>query len=49
MTLEGVDDVERSDSLTLGVLGVGDGVSDDVLKAGVRGVVCVQGARDGML
>ena len=32
MTLEGVDDVHGSDSLPLGVLGVGDGISDDVLK-----------------
>ena len=49
MTLEGVDDVERSDSLTLGVLGVGDGVSDDVLEAGVRGVVCVRSSGQGMI
>ena len=32
--LEGVDDVERGDRLALGVLGVGDRVSDDVLEAG---------------
>ena len=29
-TLEGVDNVEGSDSLSLGVLSVGDRVSDDV-------------------
>ena len=32
MTLEGVDDVHGGDGLPLGVLGVGDGISDDVLK-----------------
>jgi hypothetical protein len=30
--LEGVDNVERGDSLALGVLGVGDRVADDVLE-----------------
>jgi hypothetical protein len=30
--LEGVDDVEGGDGLALGVLSVGDGVADDVLK-----------------
>ena len=32
LALEGVDDVERSDSLALGVLGVSDRVADDVLE-----------------
>lgn len=32
LTLEGVDDVEGGDGLSLGVLGVGDGVTDDVLE-----------------
>ena len=32
MALEGIDDVHGGDSLSLGVLGVGDGISDDVLK-----------------
>ena len=32
LALEGVDDVERGDGLALGVLGVGDGVADDVLE-----------------
>ena len=32
MSLEGIDDIEGGDSLSLGVFGVGDGVSDDVLK-----------------
>ncbi len=32
MALEGIDDVEGSDGLALGVLGVGDGVTDDVLE-----------------
>ena len=32
MALEGVDNVHGSDSLTTSMLGVGDGVTDDVLK-----------------
>ena len=32
LTLEGVDDVEGSDGLALGVLGVGDSVADDTLE-----------------
>ena len=32
LTLEGVDDVHGSDSLTASVLGVGDRVTDDVLE-----------------
>ena len=32
LALEGVHDVERGDGLALGVLGVGDGVTDDVLE-----------------
>ena len=32
LSLEGVDDIKGSDSLSLGVLSVGDGVSDDVLE-----------------
>jgi len=31
-TLESVDDIESSDSLALGVLGVGDRVTDNVLE-----------------
>ena len=38
MSLESVDDIERSDSLTLGVLGVSDRVTDDILKAGISDV-----------
>ena len=36
MTLEGVDDVEGSDSLALGVLGVCDGITDDTLEEGLE-------------
>lgn len=36
MTLEGVDDVERGDSLALGVLSVGDSVTNDTLKEGLE-------------
>ena len=32
LALEGVDDVHGGDGLPLGVLGVGDGIPDDVLK-----------------
>ena len=35
LALEGVDHVERGDRLTLGVLGVGDGVTDDALEEGL--------------
>jgi hypothetical protein len=34
LSLEGVDDIEGGDGLALGVLGVGDGVSDDVCRGG---------------
>ena len=32
LSLEGIDDIHGGDSLPLGVLGVGDSVTDDVLK-----------------
>ena len=32
LSLQSIDDVHGSDSLALGVLGVGDGVADDVLQ-----------------
>ena len=32
MSLESIDDIESGDGLSLGVLGVSDGVSDDVLE-----------------
>jgi hypothetical protein len=32
LALERVDDVERRDGLSLGVLGVGDGIADDTLE-----------------
>ena len=32
MPLQGVDDIHGGDGLPLGVLGVGDGITDDVLK-----------------
>ena len=32
LTLEGVDDIESGDGFAAGVLGVGDGITDDVLK-----------------
>ena len=36
LALEGVDDIERSDRLTLGVLSVGDGIADDTLEEGLQ-------------
>ena len=36
LSLEGVDDVEGGDGLSLGVLGVGDGVSDDAFEEGLE-------------
>ena len=36
LPLEGVDNVERGDGLALGVLGVGDGVTDDTLEEGLE-------------
>ena len=32
MPLEGIDDIHSGDSLPLGMFGVGDGITDDVLK-----------------
>ena len=32
LTFEGIDDIHSGDSLPLGVFGVGDGITDDVLK-----------------
>ena len=32
MTLESIDDIERGDGLSLGVLGVGDSIADDTFK-----------------
>ena len=32
LTFEGIDDIHGGDSLPLGMLGVGDGITDDVLK-----------------
>jgi hypothetical protein len=36
LTLESVDDIERSDGLALGVLSVGNGVTDDTLEEGLE-------------
>lgn len=36
LALEGVDNVQRSDGLALGVLRVGNGVTDDTLKEGLE-------------
>jgi hypothetical protein len=36
LALEGVDDIEGSDGLALGVLSVGDSVTDDTLEEGLK-------------
>jgi len=36
LALEGVDNIEGGDSLSLGVFGVGDGVTDDTLEEGLE-------------
>lgn len=36
LALEGVDNVEGGDGLALGVLSVGDGVTDDTLEEGLE-------------
>ena len=36
LALKSVDDVERGDGLALGVLSVGDGVTDDTLEEGLE-------------
>jgi hypothetical protein len=36
LSLQSVDNVERSDSLALGVLSVGDGVADNTLEEGLE-------------
>lgn len=36
LSLESVDDIEGGDGLSLGVLSVGDGVSDDTLEEGLQ-------------
>ena len=36
LALEGVDNIERGDSLALGVLRVGDRVTDDTLEEGLE-------------
>jgi hypothetical protein len=36
LTLQGIDDIHGGDSLPLGVFGVGDGVTDDILKEDLK-------------
>jgi hypothetical protein len=36
LSLEGVDHIERGDSLALGVLGIGDCVANDALEEGLK-------------
>lgn len=36
LPLEGVDNIERGDSFALGMLSVGDGVTDDTLEEGFQ-------------
>jgi len=48
LSLEGIDDVHGSDGLSLGVLGVCHGISDDVLKENLQDTsgLLVDEARD---
>ena len=51
LALEGVDDVERRDGLALGVLGVGDGITDDALEERLEnaaGLLVDHCSRDGV-
>ena len=41
LPLERVDDIERGDSLALGVLSVGDGVADHTLEEGLEDTTCL--------
>ena len=41
MALEGIDDIEGGDGLALGVLSVGDGVTDDTLEEGLENTACL--------
>ena len=36
LALQSVDDIERSDGLALGVLSVGDSITDDTLEEGLQ-------------
>ena len=36
LSLQSIDDVEGGDSLALGVLGVGNGITDDALEEGLE-------------
>jgi hypothetical protein len=36
LSLQCIDDVERGDGLALGVLGVGDGITDDTLEEALQ-------------
>ena len=36
LSLQGVDDIESGDGLSLGVFGVGDGITDDVLEENLQ-------------
>ena len=50
LSLESVDDIDGGDRLSLGVLGVGDGVTDNVLKEGLEDAsgLVIDGARDSL-
>jgi len=50
LSLESVDDIESGDSLSLGVFGVGDSITDDVLKEDLENTssLFVDEARDSL-
>ena len=41
LSLEGIDNIEGGDGLALGVLSVGDGVTDDTLEEGLQDTACL--------
>lgn len=40
LSLEGVDNIERGDSLALSMLGVSDSIPDDTLKESLQNTTC---------
>lgn len=41
LSLEGIDNIEGGDGLALGVLSVGDGVTDDTFEEGLQDTACL--------
>jgi hypothetical protein len=41
LALQCIDNIERGDCLALGVLGIGDSISDDALEEGLQNTTCL--------